>query len=46
MDPDKNREFDIDDGLKMAGEFGPYQCMVFVLVGLTACIPATVVYVC
>ncbi len=45
MSLDKKNEFDFDDGLKMAGEFGTYQCVIFVIVGLTACIPATIVYV-
>jgi hypothetical protein len=45
MQVEKKSEFDIDVGLRKAGEFGPYQCMVFVLVGLTALIPALMVYV-
>jgi len=34
----------VDDLFKQTGEFGLYQALVFVLVGLTACIPATLAY--
>jgi hypothetical protein len=34
----------INDIFKEIGEFGPYQLLVFILVGFTALIPATVSY--
>jgi hypothetical protein len=37
-------KFDVDEGFRKAGEFGPYQLFVFLLVGLTACVPAILVY--
>ncbi len=34
----------IDYEIKKVGDFGVYQLLIFVLVGLTACIPATITY--
>ena len=39
---DLNRELDQD--FKQIGEFGAYQFSIFVLVGLTSCVPALLEY--
>ena len=40
----KNLKFDVDEVFMEAGEFGPYQLFVFVMVGLTSIVPAILVY--
>ena len=35
---------ELDNDFKQIGEFGIYQLLVFVLVGLTSCIPAILAY--
>ncbi len=39
-----NLKLDVDAGFEKAGEFGPYQLLIIVLVGLTSCIPAIFIY--
>jgi hypothetical protein len=40
----KNLHRELDNDFKQIGEFGVYQFAIFVLVGLTSCIPAILAY--
>jgi hypothetical protein len=37
-------QFDVEKDFKRVGKFGCYQLLVFLMVGLTACIPSSIVY--
>jgi hypothetical protein len=39
-----NLNLKIEEIFKLIGEFGPYQLLIFLLVGITACIPGIVGY--
>lgn len=40
----RNLHRELDNDFKQIGEFGVYQLLIFILVGLTSCIPALLAY--